>query len=174
VPDPLVEISTLLTTAGIPYCLVGGYAVAVHGIPRHTADIDFLVALPAEKTGYFTSLLRNKGYKVRHNKADLLDPLGDVFFIQTEIPVQLICAKYQHHLAAIERAVLIDYSGQKIRVITPEDLIIFKLKAGAPRDLWDAENLLAFNQNLDLEYLLNVAKELRVERRLKSVIKRIR
>ena len=173
-PDPIVEISALLTTAGISHCLVGGYAVAVHGIPRQTVDIDFLIALPATKTDDFTNLLRIKGYKATHRKTDLLDPLGDVFFVQTEVPVQLICAKYQHHLAAIERAVLIDYSGQKIRVVTAEDLVIFKLKAGGPRDLWDAENLLAFNQNLDLEYLLSVAKELRVDRRLKSLIKRIR
>ena len=173
-PDPIVEISTLLTRAGISYCLMGGYAVAVHGIPRHTVDIDFLIALPATKTGDFTNLLHSMGYKTRHNKADLLDPLGDVFFVQAEVPVQLICAKYQHHLEAIERAVFIDYSGQKIRVIKAEDLIIFKLKTGGPRDLWDAENLLAFNQNLDREYLFKTARKLRVERNLKSLLKRIR
>lgn len=170
--DPIVEVSKLLTLAGIPYCLIGGYAVAVHGIPRHTVDIDFLITLPAAETQNLSNLLRIKGYELELSKAELLDPLGDVFFLHTEVPVQLICAKYQHHFTAINNAVTIDYSGQKIRVITAEDLIILKIVAGGPRDLWDAENLLAFNQDLDVGYLQQTAKELRINRRLQSVIKR--
>lgn len=41
--DALVEIHTLLERCGVRHCLVGGFATAIHGIPRFTDDVDFLV-----------------------------------------------------------------------------------------------------------------------------------
>ena len=39
----LLEFIDLLNANGVEYLVVGGFAVAWHGYPRFTADIDFLV-----------------------------------------------------------------------------------------------------------------------------------
>ena len=35
----------LLESEGVEYLVVGGYAVALHGFPRYTGDIDFFIAI---------------------------------------------------------------------------------------------------------------------------------
>ena len=39
----LREFIELLNSHGVEYVVVGGHAVAFHGYPRYTGDIDFLV-----------------------------------------------------------------------------------------------------------------------------------
>jgi hypothetical protein len=39
----LLEVARALDQAGVPYALCGGLAVALHGYPRLTRDIDLLV-----------------------------------------------------------------------------------------------------------------------------------
>lgn len=46
----LKEFVALLNAAGVKYLLVGGHAVAFHGHPRFTGDIDFFVE-PALENG---------------------------------------------------------------------------------------------------------------------------
>lgn len=59
--DSLLTVVTALDQAGIEYGLVGGLAVAVHGAPRATTDIDLLIgpgdvegAIAAAKHAGFT------------------------------------------------------------------------------------------------------------------------
>ena len=40
-----LEFIGLLETQGVDYLIIGGYAVALHGFPRYTGDIDFFVAV---------------------------------------------------------------------------------------------------------------------------------
>ncbi len=42
------EFIALLNSRKIKYLLVGGHAVAFHGLPRYTEDIDFLIETSAE------------------------------------------------------------------------------------------------------------------------------
>ncbi len=44
------EFAESLNAAGVKYVVVGGYAVAFHGLPRYTKDIDFLVE-PSPENG---------------------------------------------------------------------------------------------------------------------------
>lgn len=41
------EFFDLLKRHGVRYLIVGGYAVAAHGYPRYTADIDVFIARDA-------------------------------------------------------------------------------------------------------------------------------
>ena len=42
----------------------------------------------------------------------------------------------------IERAEPLDFAGTQVRVATAADLVLLKLYAGGPSDLWDIEQLL--------------------------------
>ena len=45
------EFIELLNSRKVKYIVMGGYAVAYHGYPRFTGDIDFLVERSAENAG---------------------------------------------------------------------------------------------------------------------------
>lgn len=171
--DPIIKITDILRRLGIPYCLIGGYAVAVHGVPRFTADVDLLIAPLEGQMAALRELLQEASLPSELNKADLLDPLGDVLTVFLETPVQLICAKYKYHFAAIERARPLAYAGSSLQVVQPEDLIILKLKGGSYKDLWDVENILSSRDDLDRQYLLDAAKGARVNRRLQAMLRKI-
>lgn len=169
--DPLVRITALLERLKVPYCLIGGYAVAAHGVPRYTADVDLMVIPPQGDIAALAGLLQETGLKVEVTRADRSDPLGGVITILQEVPVQLLVAKYKYQLHTITNAQTITYENRHIKVARPEDLIILKLKAGEPKDLWDVENLLTACADLDMDYLSERARENRVDRRLKTVRK---
>jgi len=38
------DLCSLLNAKGVEYLIIGGYAVAFHGAPRFTGDLDILVA----------------------------------------------------------------------------------------------------------------------------------
>ena len=55
-------VSEVLDKAGIPYVLIGGFAVNHYKVARQTADIDFLIADDAAKR--ISSLFKNEGYQL--------------------------------------------------------------------------------------------------------------
>ncbi len=42
------DVTRALDEAGVPYCIVGGLAVNLHGIPRTTLDVDLVVPREAD------------------------------------------------------------------------------------------------------------------------------
>lgn len=42
------DVTRALDEAGVPYCIVGGLAVNLHGIPRTTFDVDGVVPREAD------------------------------------------------------------------------------------------------------------------------------
>ena len=59
--DELKELVTALNEEQVPYALCGGLAMAVHGLPRATVDIDFVVQ-PADLERV-VRLAKGLGYK---------------------------------------------------------------------------------------------------------------
>ena len=49
------EFAELLNAHGVEYLVVGGYALAAHGHPRYTGDIDFWVRLERKNCLLYTS-----------------------------------------------------------------------------------------------------------------------
>jgi len=47
-PEDLKEFTELLNSHDVHYLVVGGYAIAIHGHPRMTGDIDFFVEISEE------------------------------------------------------------------------------------------------------------------------------
>jgi len=48
IPKDLREFIELLNSHDVKYLIVGGYAVAFHGHPRTTGDIDFFIEISEE------------------------------------------------------------------------------------------------------------------------------
>lgn len=58
----LREFVELLNSKGVKYVIVGGYAVAYHGHPRFTGDIDLFVEPSADNAGRLLAALHDFGF----------------------------------------------------------------------------------------------------------------
>lgn len=58
------EFIELLNEHKVEYLVVGGYAVAYHGHPRYTGDIDFWIAISKENAQKVVNALRDFGMGV--------------------------------------------------------------------------------------------------------------
>jgi hypothetical protein len=97
--DALREISTRLERAMQgdllrAYGLIGGFASAVHGVPRSTEDIDFVVIPTASNSKPLADTL---GAEFHPGGTD--DPLRGAFHVSiptrdVPVPVQLIVCRY--------------------------------------------------------------------------------
>ena len=57
----LREFIELLNSHGVEYLVVGGHAVAFHGYPRYTGDIDFLVRPTEENASRIVAVIETFG-----------------------------------------------------------------------------------------------------------------
>lgn len=58
----LKEFIGLLNSRRIKYLLVGGHAVAFHGFPRYTGDIDFFIETSPENAALVAAAVRDFGF----------------------------------------------------------------------------------------------------------------
>jgi hypothetical protein len=152
------------------FALIGGLSVSVWGVPRGTRDIDFLISLRSvDDISAFVKALKNEGLEPELHKGGFQDPIPYIVTASLqEVPLDMIISTRKWEDEAIEHAIEIDHEGAPVPVISPEYLVAMKLKAGGPRDLLDAEEILEL-RDLDKELLETLAKRLRVDKRLERM-----
>lgn len=163
--EVLQKIITLLGEFNIPYVLIGGLAVSTYAEPRATEDIDLLVLISRDRVPDFVVNLGEQGYEVKHRKADFLDPVGDVIHLVINgVPVDLLLARFSYEAEFINRAVPVNFGDFEVRMVDLTDLVLLKLKAGSPKDLFDVVNLVNANRDkIDQESLYQRCKELKID-----------
>ncbi len=140
-----VEFVECLNDAGVEYLLVGGHALAFHGWPRFTKDIDFWVRPSGPNARRVLGALAAFGFsEIRLVEADIKVP-GKV--VQLGVPpnrIDLVTSIDGVEFApAWRRRVESTYQGKPLHVIHLEDLIANKLATGRAQDRLDAEQLQA-------------------------------
>jgi predicted nucleotidyltransferase len=75
------EFIALLERNRVRYLIVGGYAVGLHGFPRYTGDIDFLIAISEKNAKQILKTLKDFGF------GDL--GLNEKDFLEEEIIVEI-------------------------------------------------------------------------------------
>src|ERR1039457_230743 len=74
-PKDLREFIELLNSNGVEYAIVGGFALAFHGRPRYTGDIDFLIRRTPENAEKVARVLAHFGFgSLGVGAADFLKP----------------------------------------------------------------------------------------------------
>ncbi len=130
---------------GIPHALIGGFALAVYGYHRATADIDLLA--DGTKREIIKKVFLAKGYLLQHESAEVLQFTGPGF-------IDILLANRPLSQAMLTRAQ--PNSSLGVYVLKPEDLIGLKIQAyknDSSRELQDKadiQRLLAL-PNLDME-----------------------
>lgn len=148
--DPAFDPEAILRALneyGVRYVVVGGFAVAAHGVVRATADLDLVVQIDWENAAALTaaltaidardldehrsaisqeSLVRraDRRLRTRHGEAHLLNEVDGVPRYEELVP-----------------ATVIELSGERVPVARLADLKAMKRASGRPKDGVDAAEL---------------------------------
>ena len=135
------DMLSALSAAGVEFLVVGAYALAAHGLPRATGDIDFWVRPTANNADRVLEALREFGAPLHDlSREDLARP-GTVF--QIGVPprrIDLLTAidGVEFEAAWRNRATR-EVDGFSIPVLAKQDLLRNKRATKRPKDLLDAE-----------------------------------
>lgn len=141
-PD-FLDMLSALNVERAEYMLVGGYALAVHGWPRTTKDIDLWVRPDTANADRVFRALQRFGAPLSDlTRLDLATP-GTLF--QIGVPphrIDLITAIDGVEFgAAWERRRVVEINDLSVPVLGRTDLILNKRASGRPQDLIDADHL---------------------------------
>ena len=145
--DPLAkdlrEFIELLNSHDVRYLIVGGFAVAYHGFPRMTGDIDFFVEATEQNAERLAAVLEAFGFGSLGLKAsDFTEPDTIIQLGYPPNRIDIITTLSGTSWAeawAIRQADEID--GLPTQFIGRETLLINKRAAGRPKDLIDLDAL---------------------------------
>ncbi|GDX96842.1 hypothetical protein LBMAG47_25070 [Planctomycetia bacterium] len=163
---------------GLSYAIMGGIAVRAHGIPRPTYDVDFTLAVPRDRLGAMFAAITDRGYSVPEQYSrGWVDSVGGMPLVKVRlfldgraVDADIFIAETDFQREVIERHVAADIEGRSVKLVSAEDLILFKLIAARPRDLIDIQDILFTQGELDERYLRRWAGPLGVEKQLDEVL----
>jgi hypothetical protein len=127
----------------VRFLIVGGYALAAHGHPRFTKDLDVWVWLDESNADRLVAALEDFGFgSVGLTRADFLaeDSVVQLGYPPRRIDIltQIDGVEFQDCWA---RRVEIEIGGQAIPFLSTEDLVANKKASGRPQDLADVSVL---------------------------------
>jgi Nucleotidyl transferase of unknown function (DUF2204) len=133
----------LLNSSGVEYVVVGGFALAFHGRPRYTGDIDFLIRSTEENAGCILRALAAFGFASLGIAAD--DFLKPDSIVQLGYPpnrIDLLTSISGVDMDSVWRnAVDGAIDGIAVRFIGRKELIRNKRASGRAKDLADLDAL---------------------------------
>lgn len=134
------DILSALTVEKAEFLLVGAYALAAHGLPRATGNLDLWVKPDSDNAARVMSALGAFGVPVKNLSAEDFTRRGTV--------VQIGAAPQRIDLMTTLDGVAFDYAwprrldieldGIRIPVLSRDDLATNKRAVGRPQDLADA------------------------------------
>lgn len=150
--ESLDLITLSLSKEKIKHALIGGLALAAHGVTRATVDIDLLIN--GDNKAAAKSALFNLGFSIFHETEEVLQLSGpaqlDIIFANRSLSKKLLsCAKH--------------YNDFPLPVVSAEGLIGLKIQAyknDSKRELQDKADiqaLLTQNPDLDLSIIKSYA-----------------
>lgn len=142
--DPnFLEFIELLTEHEASFLVVGGYAVALHGHPRYTADLDVWIWVDRANAGAVLAALREFGFvDTDLTREDFLHEDRIVQLGYPPLRIDLLTAldgvDFQE---CYGRRVQVEIDGTAVPFIALDDLRRNKRAAGRHQDLADLEAL---------------------------------
>lgn len=162
------QIAKILDNLNIVYAVTGGYAVSVWGKPRSTLDIDVIVELLEPKIHDLAKALgavSEMSYIDEGMMLRAFERRGEFNFIHIESGIKVdfwVSGKDEFSKMELSRRIPKIIAGRKVYFLSPEDLILNKLKwhkaSGSELQLRDVEVIIRLQKQLDWKYLRKWAK----------------
>ena len=132
--------------------MVGGGAVNFHGYQRHSADVDFWIETTDENFKKLVTVFNEMGYEVDDFPDEVKNQKQNISvkFTPVDLNLELITnfSVNKSFDQAYNESMEVIIEGHKIlrwRVLSLEDLITSKIKAGRPKDFLDIQQLREIN-----------------------------
>ncbi len=176
----LKKISQLLNKLEVDYFVTGGFAVSVWGRPRATFDIDILVKMEGVNITVFVDRLKKiseENYIDEDMVREEVNRKREFNFIDSNTGVKVdffVLGESEWSKKKMERKVVKNIGGTDINFISPEDLVLSKLKwyelTESDRHLRDARSVLKISKDkINKKYLNFWAKKMELSSYLKGI-----
>jgi hypothetical protein len=132
-----------LSDEKVKFILVGAYALAAHGYPRATMDIDIWVMPSSDNAEAVLRALRRFGAPLHNLTKEDLQKDGTIFQIglaPRRIDIITAASGLQFE-PAYQNSIPVNIDGIELRIPSIDDLIINKKATGRTKDLADSEAL---------------------------------
>ena len=141
--NDFADFLRLLNERNVRYLVVGGYAVAYHGYPRYTGDLDVFVEASPENAARLVEVYGEFGFNRSDLRPELFMIPDNVVRIGHE-PVRLEVLTSITGVAfadAYVRRIQVEVNGIVVPFIALVDLLKNKTSTGRGKDRVDAEAL---------------------------------
>lgn len=149
--DDFVDLLVALADAGAEFVLVGGHAVAFHGHPRATKDLDVLVRPSAENAARVYRALAAFGAPLTAFDVTVDDFVTYDGVLQIGLPPFRIDIINRVDGVSFDEAVadqeFIELEGRRVPIIGRAALLANKRASGRPQDLADCAALEVSSDN---------------------------
>jgi len=151
---PIQALQNLISQFHDRGVIIGGIAASLLGTPRYTVDLDAVFLLSLEDIPRLLVAAAEQGIEPR-----IADPVAfarksRVLLLRhttsgTDIDLSLGILPFE--IEMVERSTLVDIGTLKLRLPTPEDLVIMKAVAHRPKDLEDIQAIAISHPDLDIK-----------------------
>jgi predicted nucleotidyltransferase len=145
-----LEFISLCNKHKVEYLVIGGYAVAIHGYPRYTKDIDVSIQISAKNAEAMIKKCRSNdrgdekfGFASLNLTSEDFTKVGGFIQLGYE-PLRIDIVNDLDGVSfekALKNKTVVEYEGVSINFIGYEDLIKNKQYAGRSQDIVDIEKL---------------------------------
>ncbi len=137
------DMLSLLCDEQVEFLVVGAYALAAHGFPRATGDIDIWIGRSEVNIERVWRSLSRFGAPLEQVSKNDLQSAGLVFQIgvaprRIDILTSIDGVEFD---TALVRGIEIEVEGLRFKVLGKEDYIINKKAVGRPQDIADVARL---------------------------------
>ena len=177
------RLADVLDGLGIRYAIGGSIASGLYGTVRFTRDADITVQPFSPAAGRLHDLLKDEFYVSRQAMEEALRSHRsfNVIHFETAFKIDIFVqgpSEFEQRLLDRSRMLrLSDASRRDVSVVSPEDIILLKLRwfretGGTSERQWtDVLGVLAVQgKTLDFDYLTDSAKKLGLEELLKRAV----
>lgn len=137
--DEFTKLIAVIEDSGVEYAVCGGLAMAIHGFPRATMDIDLMIR--AESLDAAFKIGKENGYDIRGLDISFKDPVVEIRRVSKIIGEDVLCLDLLLVTPEVEDVwatrEMIDFQGRRMSVVSRDGLIKLKTRAGRPQDLAD-------------------------------------
>lgn len=147
ISDDIRELIETFIRHNVDFAVCGGHAVAFHGYPRLTMDVDLLLNPTQGNADRVMDALVDFGFGNAGVPRDAFTKAGTAVTLgaqpnQVDLLTSISSTPTE---AVMSRTVLGEFEEREVRFIGREDLIEAKRQAGRPKDLADLDELERFH-----------------------------
>jgi hypothetical protein len=142
-PREFKEFIALLNAEKVDYLLIGGWALALHGHPRYTGDMDIWIRPTLENAEAMIRVLRQFGFSSKKFDPEAFIKEENIFrFGFPPMQVDIINTIPGVDFASCyENRLVVEAESVPINVIGLDDFKKNKIASGRPKDITDADSV---------------------------------